>query len=97
MPIYNYECSCGKSKELVARVSERVERLPCECGEWMQQIIVSPQIEVFPSGYWEDIDVNPVYISSKRQLVEECTKRGVYAKGYMENYSPRERAIRRGF
>jgi len=36
------------------------------------------------AGWYRDLDINPIYIESKKHLVEECEKRGKYAKALMK-------------
>lgn len=35
-------------------------------------------------GYWEHIDSKPIYIHNKKQLFEECSKRGHLPKAFMK-------------
>ncbi len=38
----------------------------------------------FPEGWWEHLDTKPIYIKNKRQLREECRKRGLSSQ-YLED------------
>ena len=98
MPIYSYECPNGHYDEVVAKVKDWNAPKRCwKCNEEMKRVIgVGGSVKVFPSGMWEDIDVKPIEITSKRQLEKECRKRGVFARNYMENYSAKERLIKYG-
>jgi hypothetical protein len=35
-------------------------------------------------GWWDHIDREPIYISSKKQLLDECEKRGLMARAFMK-------------
>lgn len=37
MPIFDYECSCGKTKEELVGLSD--EKVKCECGKKMKKLI----------------------------------------------------------
>ena len=37
------------------------------------------RIQIFRPMWYEDIDIQPIYIESKRQLREECKKRNLVA------------------
>ena len=84
--IYIYKCAnCGKEDHVIKPLNQidRVEGC-LVCGTVMRRIIPSQgATQIFKAGYWEDMDVEPVHISSKKQLIEECKKRGLYATGYM--------------
>ena len=43
-------------------------------GEWVK-------------GYYEHIDTDPIYIESKQHLIQECKKRGLYAKAFLKHKS----------
>ena len=56
----------------------------CEvCGWWKRVCKCSnnslPNMHIFKPMWYEDIDVQPIYIESKRQLKEECKKRNLVA------------------
>lgn len=40
----------------------------------------APSVIIFKEEYYEHIDGHPIWITSKKQLREECEKRGMYAK-----------------
>jgi len=46
----------------------------CKCGE-----DTSPKPMFFTPWTYEDLDVYPIHITSKRQLKEECKKRNLIA------------------
>ncbi len=78
MPLYDYECpGCGLEDEYINSIAER-QTQPCEnCGENMIQKISLGRYIPFKEGWYEHIDRKPMYISSKRQLRDECRKRGL--------------------
>lgn len=55
----------------------------CEkCGWWIKVCKCTntlPNVHVFKPMVYEDIDVHPILIESKRQLREECKKRNLVA------------------
>lgn len=36
----------------------------------------APAVSVFESGYYRDIDIEPVYIKNRKQLLDETRRRG---------------------
>jgi len=85
MPLYRYQCkACNHEFEKHRTIEERYNVLCPECGGKEVEIIIkAPSYHPFPEGWWEHLDVKPIYISSRRQLKEECKKRGLIAK-YLE-------------
>ena len=93
MPLYDYEClSCHHEFEDVRRIDERHSVRCPRCGGGCKIIFKSVrEPRFFPEGWWEHIDVEPVYISSRRQLREVIKKKSedpfkacyaVYDDGY---------------
>lgn len=85
MPLYIYKCNyCKTETELFRSVKERDCVSICECGRDRERIL-TPQVsvDIWKPQWFEHIDVNPIYIESKKQLKEECEKRGVVSIGYM--------------
>jgi putative FmdB family regulatory protein len=82
MPLYDYLCNnCGKDFEAINEVRER-EFCACpDCGNPAKLIFSSVgRKDWFREGFWEDFDIKPIYVSSKRQLKELCKRYGVYAR-----------------
>ncbi len=54
-----------------------------ECGWWKKVCKCGnnsmPHVHIFKPMVYEDIDVQPMLIESKRQLREECKKRNLVA------------------
>jgi len=87
MPIYPQRCLECKHEWDDTRSIAQIELNPkCpECQGLSERFIASGHggSHQFPAGFWEHIDVDPVYIGSRKQLKEECEKRKVAASGYM--------------
>lgn len=79
MPLYDFQCLvCSKEFEGVSTIEGRTE-VKCECGGATKRLIVGSTTHIFKAGWWEDIAKEPIYISSKKQLREECEKHDCYA------------------
>lgn len=80
MPTYKVKCkTCSKVFEVYTRIAE-CGNIKCECGG-DTNIIPSPSsVHIFKEEWYEHIDENPIFIKSKKQLKEECEKRGMIAK-----------------
>lgn len=82
MPIYDFECRCGKVSEHYAKIDEK--ELPCECGKMMKRLIttrynVHPDFEPYLD---EHIGTEPVWVKSKqhrKQLMKEYGVRDYYS------------------
>lgn len=84
MPIYTVQCpSCNIKYDALVSVEDRHNILCNECNETVEIVLTAPKVHTFPAGYWDNLDINPVYIDSKKQLKEECDKRGL-ASHYLE-------------
>lgn len=83
MPLYEYECRvCGKRFEKVVPLSER-ERVR-HCGKRAKLLVPSRfAAHVWKPTWFEHLDTKPILIESKRQLKEECEKRGLIARCLM--------------
>ena len=80
MPIYQYSCnSCGKRFEELRKIESR-HQAKCECGSSATLQISKANPILFKPQFFEHLDTKPVWVESKRQLKEECKKRGVWAK-----------------
>lgn len=80
MPIYQYSCnSCGKRFEELRKIEDRYQA-KCECGSSATLQIAKANPILFKPQFFEHLDINPMWVESKRQLKEECKKRGVWAK-----------------
>lgn len=81
MPLYDFQCSeCDYTFEGFSKIEELRTVLCPICKGSTRILITGSTFHAFPSGWWEHIAQKPLYVSSKRQLKEECDKHGVYAK-----------------
>ena len=72
---------CKHVQDVFCAIEERNNR-HCECGGEMKQIFVPPNFSVWKEDdYWFDSKTK-IHISSKRQLLDECKKRGKISIGY---------------
>ncbi len=76
VPIFDYRCpSCSTESRDVLVV--RGESGPQCCGSPMEKVFLQgAKFHPFKEGWYEHIDSEPIYISSKKQLREETEKRG---------------------
>lgn len=77
---YDFQCKCcGKVFELVRTVDERNDPASCpECGsEASRQEVYPFRAHVWVPHYVENITEEPMWIESKKQLRQECYKRGL--------------------
>lgn len=78
MPTYDYQCQkCGQKFEVFAKISDFSRHAECACGGSGKLLVSKPTYHPFPEGWWEHLDIDPIHISSKRQLRAECEKRGL--------------------
>ena len=85
MPRYDYSCyACGVEFEANVPVEQR-DSVSCpRCGA--TQSVARRTVYPFAAHIWkpqwfEHIDTKPIWIESKRQLKEECEKRGLIPIG----------------
>lgn len=76
MPLYDFRCkTCGLVwEDLIAADAPDPS---CQCGGLSERLISLPTPILFREGWYNDIDTEPMYISSKKQLRDECRKRGL--------------------
>lgn len=81
---YEYYCeNCGKEFDEVRTMEERndpIDCLVCGSSDTHRTFRSGCNVFVFEPMWYEHIAEDPIYIESKRQLKEECDKRGVRAK-----------------
>lgn len=85
MPTYDFRCdTCGLDLERFCKIAERKEQTCAACeGPLKQTFNGGHFVSAFKNGYFEHIDLEPIYCGSKIQLRDECRKRGltsVYAE-----------------
>jgi hypothetical protein len=49
----------------------------CACGGSLIRLYRSTRIEIFKPGYYENFELEPIYIDTKKQFQKECDKRGL--------------------
>jgi len=79
MPLYDFECECGKVTEHYAGINEK--RMPCDCGKTAKRIIstryyINPDVDFVT----DNITGSPVRVTSRKQLASLCKENGVHQK-----------------
>ena len=78
MPLYDFKCEkCKHIFEEYSKIADKDEVRCTECGGPTKTIIAPRKVILFRTGWYEHIDKDPMYITSKKQLKEECRKRGL--------------------
>jgi len=88
MPLYNLKCKCTHTFQAFFRKGINIESSCAICPECSSIAYITGRadtinihsVHFFPSGIWEHIAPQPLEITSRRQLKEECAKHDVYAK-----------------
>lgn len=83
MPRYDVVCEwCGKETEVWVRIDER-DNIACPaCGRpARRRAVYRFAAHIWKPQWFEHIDTKPIYIESKKQLREECKKRGLIPLG----------------
>ncbi len=82
MPVYVYQCSgCSARWEEFHTVAERHEESCSTCVN--SKLFIVPQVQKFMpfhEGVYEHIAKDPMYITSKKRLKDECRARDVTSK-----------------
>ena len=89
MPLYDYECPCGKISELVIPYVDKNTQL-CSCGAQAKRIVSksnSHNLDLFKEERYEELGDDAPLISSKRQLARECEARGLKSRMLMDGYN----------
>ena len=50
MPKYCYQCECGKTKELIRKMSDRNNLVKCECKKPMKKLLSKPSLIGFDNN-----------------------------------------------
>jgi len=87
MPTYDYWCpACGRPAERRCEIAKR-DAQECGCGSRLRRVLSAPRLNLFGEReFWLE-GARPegrVVVRSKRQLHEECRKRGKVVLGEME-------------
>jgi len=84
MPYYDYECECGRKFDEFKRIDERHFAKCPSCGKKARMVFTGTnQVSIFTPAWFHDICEESMYITSKRQLKEECKKHNVKAARLM--------------
>ena len=73
-------------KHKIKRIGRRVFKYDVELGKTVEVTDTrrsngkAPAVILFKEEWYEHIDENPIFITSKKQLRQECEKRGMIAK-----------------
>lgn len=78
MVVKDFRCPRCEAKALDLLCAP-IESPPiCSCGVQMERFFTAgSKFHPFREGFYEHLDVNPVYVTSKRQLKDECKRRGL--------------------
>ena len=83
MPLYSYRCkSCDAEFEEIRSIKSRAKvRCPkCESPAKLT-ISGSGRYHAFPAGWFEHIGPKPLFIETKKQLIQECKNHECIATG----------------
>ena len=85
MPLHDYECGeCGKTFEHFCKIEDLRKEVPCECGNLKaERRVAKSKLDDFKPFMCDRISWDPVYITSKKHLAEECKKNEVWSH-YLE-------------
>jgi hypothetical protein len=99
MPIHQYDCeACSNTfDQFVKDIDEIVSCPKCECQcsisfDWGKDSNAFVEFKAFMNDM---IDWQDVHITSRKQLQEECDKRGLNARGLKDGYIDWTRSTRR--
>jgi putative FmdB family regulatory protein len=73
--IYQYECSCGNTKDEIRRVAERNDPVVCSCGKNMERVIGGHYVTPDMAPYYDDN--LETYVTSRQHRKEVMRERGV--------------------
>jgi putative FmdB family regulatory protein len=76
MPIYEYLCDCGKSKDEHRSIAERNKCPICECGMTMQKVISTGYAVSDMAPYYDDN--LETHIQSRQHRKQVMREKGVY-------------------
>jgi len=76
MPFYDLRCDECKEEhiDVFLKIAD-LENIPCkDCSAPMRVLIRPPGLSIFKSQWFEHIDNDPQYVTSKKQLRNICAK-----------------------
>ena len=87
VPIFDYRCPLctTESRDVLVVKDEdvpscRTPECPLSDRPMTKVFLSAAKVHDFKEGWYEHIDSQPIYISSKKQLREETEKRGQYSE-----------------
>ena len=85
MPLYTYQClNCDRTFEAFSTIDDRKFSECAGCESIAELTIGRPAaVHDFALGWFEHLAHEPIYIKSRKQLKEECNRRGCYAPGIL--------------
>lgn len=87
MPLYNYLCpACSHSFEAINKMAHRACNKCPKCNNMAKQTVSRRPASIIPFKYgdFEHIDINPVYVKSKKHMKELCNRFECYAPGVLD-------------
>lgn len=86
MPLYNYKCSKKHEFEAINSIKNRAFSKCPNCGIMAKKIMSGrpPAVHNFKYGWFEHIDINPIYVKSKKHMKELCNRYECYAPGVLD-------------
>lgn len=86
--LHDYECeACGLVFENILPFEQR--ETDCTCGGIAHRIVTpfkKHQVDIFQPDFYEELGDDCPYIESKRQLADECERRGLRSKALEQGY-----------
>lgn len=83
MPNYDYVCEpCDKDFEDFKNIEERELGTCPDCSKIGRKVIKKARTTIFREGWYEHLSIEPIYISSKRKLLDECKRNDVSSTYY---------------
>lgn len=81
MPLFDIRCQkCENLEENVVLSAD--EAVPqCSCGGDREKVWGhAPKTHIFKEGWYEHLASEPIYITSKKQLKQECKERNLFSE-----------------
>ena len=78
MPVYNYECECGRSYERVYKITKFPKTIKCECGKRAKKVI--------SEGIAAQLDGDVPWLSSACEVLQPAWERPLETRGEYNRY-----------
>lgn len=83
MPLYSFKCrSCEKESELQLPMEKSSSKPKCECGKRMTRMLSNTGKDDFVPGMFDNIEHDPVYIGSRKELKDVLRRNGQQMHGF---------------